>query len=89
MQQWERDWRPVWQHWRDYLANNPGRPCPSRAVSLRQIGELVIGWNCVTGDRRTVADVTRWLVDEDFADRELMQPGALALYLWVLFAEEG
>lgn len=81
VQQWERDWRPVWERWRDHLARNPGLPCPNRAVSLRRIGELVIGWNCITGDCRTVADVTGWLVDEDFADRELMTPGALALYV--------
>ena len=51
------------------------------------MAELVQAWSVETGDERAWDHVLAHLVPEDFQDRELMNTGALALYIWTLFGK--
>lgn len=86
---WHLHWRPVWESWQAELAVNPAWGPPPPFESRCRVAELVAAWNCCTGQHRTPEEVCRWLSAEDFTDRELMQPGALALFVWTCFADGG
>lgn len=79
--QWRREWAEVWEGWKRYLAANPGWRPPVPYELTCQIHERVRTWNTVTGQQRHGDEVLATLCSADFSDRELMNPGALALYV--------
>jgi hypothetical protein len=87
--QWRAEWTQVWREWRGYLELNPEWTPPEPYELRCRIHERVADWNRRTGQNRHGSEVLACLCPEDFRDRELMQPGALALYVGSIFGRAG
>ena len=87
-QGYHRTWWPVRQRGQVYLLTHPEAKAPGVEVLHLQIADAVASWNHHTGDSRTQADYLAHLSPADYEDRELMTPGALALYAWSLWQNQ-
>lgn len=87
-ERYHRTWWPVWERGRAYLLAHPEAKAPGVDVLRLQMADAVVSWNQHTGDSRTQAEYLAHLAPADFEDRELMTPGALALYAYTLWRDD-
>ena len=87
-ERYHRTWWPVWDRGRAYRLAHAAAKAPGVDVLRVQIADAVASWNQHTGDSRTQAEYLAHLARADFEDRELMTPGALALYAYTLWRDD-
>ncbi len=79
---WHCEWSAVWRRNQQWLAAHPDSEPPT-GIGLRLLlAATVQAWNGHTGDRKTLDDLQAQLSEPDYADREMMTAGWLALYAW-------